>query len=134
MQKNADRYLSLIKCSWLVLTIFVVMLCGPVKRLIELRLDGTKNSSSALSIDKKLHTGYRERKEVPPLVHYNIAQPLPETALSVFIIASIFSFLLLIKSGNIVRLHIPVLQPSGIPLYLHIRKLQVWFLLLFTIR
>ncbi|MDR3681167.1 MAG: hypothetical protein P4L41_14465 [Flavipsychrobacter sp.] len=125
MQKNANRYMPLIKGSWLVLTIFVVMLCGPIKRLIELRIDGSTNSSSALTIEKKLHTGYRERKEVSPLVHYNIAQPSPETALSVFIIASIFSLLLLMQRSNIVGLQIPVAQPSGIPLYLHIRKLQV---------
>jgi hypothetical protein len=123
MQTIAAKYLSLIKGAWLVFALFVMVCCGPVKKMIELQLDNA--STTTLSIDKKLHTWYREKKDVA-LLAYHVAGHQPETGLTVFLIASLFSLLLFLKiRKGFKQQYIPLSVTAAMPLYLHIRKLQV---------
>ena len=123
---NKPIYSSLIRSAWLTLTIFLVIFCGPFKKLIELRVDNTIGIvSSPQAIYKTLHTGYREKHDIAPLVH-TTQQQSPVTGFPFFLLSSFLLIILLLRKDTIFKLrHISVATISEMPLYLHFRKLQI---------
>jgi hypothetical protein len=121
------RYSSLsifTKVLWMALTLCVLVFCGPVKRLIDLRL-GNEAPITLHSEEKKLKTFYREKRDVPSFVSI-LHQDLPDSGLLPFLVPLIISFLLFFRSA-ILRRVLPLMafHHPAMPLYLQIRKLQV---------
>ncbi len=112
------------RSAWFAIAVFLVVFCGPVKRMIELRQNGGIASSSQ-TIDNRLRTGYREKLDIAQVVQF-VSHPSPDTGLTFLLVASFLIALSLIKKGVYFK---PQYDPAAIaqalPLYLRIRKLQV---------
>ena len=109
-----------------MLAVFTVILCGPVKKLIEIRLDNTGITSLAQTMERKVKTGYREKRDIAPQVHYAVHQ-VPDAGFPLFLISVFAAILFLAERKNgvfqVPASHTP--QVATTPLYLYIRKLQV---------
>jgi hypothetical protein len=110
---------------WLAIAVFCIVFCGPVKKIIELRYDKT-GASSSQSLENKLRTYYREKKDIAQLVPGESHQS-PHSGLPLFAIAGpVISFPLFTgHCNNAVESHTPASVMPGLPLYLRFRKLQV---------
>lgn len=111
------------RCAWLTLAICLVIFTGPFKRLIELKLDHTV--PTAITVDKKLKTWYREKRDNIPQIHF-ASQPSPETGFTFLLVTALVSFLSVLSARETLKPH-PVLQPAAnkLPLYLHIRRMRI---------
>jgi len=106
------------------MAVAVVVLCGPVKKLIELRTD--PSSSSSQLTDKKLKTWYREKRDIVSPVHVYTAHDATGDG-PALLTASTLLYLLFPQRQNCianVQYTSPGIVPE-LPLYLHINKLQV---------
>jgi hypothetical protein len=57
-----------IRAIWLYIAVSLLVFCAPVKRLVEYRLDGIPPATTVPVVDKKLHTGYRQKHDKPSLI------------------------------------------------------------------
>jgi len=125
MGNKGVKFSVFIRSAWFVMAVFLVIFCGPVKKLVELRLYNGDNSFFIQSIENKLRTGYREKRDIVQLVQC-VTHPNPDTGLSLFLTSMVFlSFLFLKKSINFKQRYSPAIIVPGISLYLRFRKLQV---------
>jgi len=125
MKNTVARYSLTARTAWLCLAVMLVIFCGPVKKLIEQRFSPAIANSSSISFDKKLHTWYREKKEITPLVHV-IAQHTTDVEFLFFVTASFIVLSLFIRNNKLQKTYAPLLLTGqGVPLYLYLRKLQV---------
>jgi len=124
MREKYAAYSLVCRSAWLAMAVFLIIFCGPVKKLIELRYDNT-GAASSLSVDNKLRTGYREKKDIAVLAQ-SVSYPSPGAGFTLFA-ASSFVFL---PTGltNPVYFKAHCSHSSvvpGMPLYLRLKKLQV---------
>jgi len=106
------------------MALILVIFCGPVKKLIELRQESYGLTTSQ-SLDNKLRTGYRQKKDIVQLVP-SASHPSPDTGLTLFTIAS-FVLLLSLSARHIYsKVHFRVASIlQTLSLYLRLRRLQV---------
>jgi hypothetical protein len=113
-----------IRFIWLALTIYVAMVCGPVKRVIEQRLDNA-GITCTTNASKQLKTWYREKRESAPTIHLSIHQ-LHDDGLMLFLASSFISIFFLSRRGIYFKNSLsPVTNIAALPLYIHFRKLQI---------
>jgi len=115
-----------VRSAWLALAVVLVVCCGPVKRLVELRNNKGITTSAQLSLENnKLRTFYREKHEITAPVR-DVIQQSPATGMALyFASALILAVLLLEQVPDLKTQYTPAIFLSGIPLYLRVRKLQV---------
>jgi hypothetical protein len=114
-----------VKMAWLVITIFVVMMTGPIKKLVEIRLDNSGIVNTTQDEEKKLKTWHREKRDYAPAIHL-VAHDVADDALAFVFVSSFVALLLAARPENG---HIPTLQTVAlqhhVPRYLQCRKLLV---------
>lgn len=123
MKLRQATYPRLVRLLWLTMAMLLVVFFGPIKKVIELR-SGIENSPQ--QIDKKLHTCYREKKEIPTLVHVESRlAPDPATILfhsAVLAFHSFFGLKGIVHTPS--QTHFAIIVPT-LSRYLQLRKIQV---------
>ncbi len=128
MRGNFKAYSMFSRSAWFFMAVLLLVLCGPVKRLIELQ--HLKHSTTAyVPEESKLKTGYREKREIVPLVQ-SVIHVSPDTDPTTFFLAPalLLTFALLFmygrhRAGD--NLHLQPAVVTSVPLFLRHRKILV---------
>lgn len=114
---------TLSRSVWIMLAVFVVVFCGPVKRLIEIRFEG--DYAAAKSPDKKLRTCYRDKRDSAPTVNI-VSYKSPDSGHDVSIVPALYIVSFpspgLLASPTLVS---KLVTRENVPLYLHFRNLRI---------
>jgi len=125
MKDKRIVHAAYIRVLWLAFAICLTVVCGPVKKLIEQKIQHTEITTSRASSVKKLRTWYRERRDIKA---FTVSQSQDNTALDFFIISSALLFFALIGKPFTQKNVGSFILVSGIAdshRYLHLRKLLV---------
>lgn len=125
MKDKSIVHSTYIRVLWLAMAICLTVLCGPVKKLIEQKIQHAEITTSSTSSVKKLRTWYRERKEIKS---FSISQTQDNNELGFFLVSSALLFFALIGAPVVqktVRRFVLASDIADSHRYLHLRKLLV---------
>ena len=125
MKTSLKKNSVVVRSAWFTVAFFLLVFCGPVKRLIEYKVSKTTPTAFLHGIDKQLHTSYREKRDIQPLISTATHQS-PDTGLTFFTAAAFVLLVLHPRTGLSQKLKYKLqllLQYSS--LYLLFRRLQV---------
>lgn len=120
MSRQQAPYSLFTRITWLAFAMCVLLLCGPIKKVIELKHAGITQAQQA----KQLKNGFREKKETPGFLT-SIDTGNDATAALVPALLTFISLLLITTSGAPVYLLTPCAHQGNTPLYLRLRRIQV---------
>ena len=125
MNNKRAIYTVFSSLSWLIMMVCVLVFWGPVKKIIELRNERTSAHATALTLDKKLSTWHREKRDIPALVQA-VTQQSPDAGNIPVVFAGLFSFFLFSTKRAVSEWQHPAVAVSpALPLYLSTGRLQV---------